>query len=120
MKICFATILLIFVLAHVTTAQQKKLDSEHDQLQGTVKSVRVESAKLSNKDGKWVEEKRSRERITFYDKQGNLTEENIGTQQRLYSNDRKGNRLEKRHSGLIMKGSPEPADFNGQAQADDG
>src|SRR5262249_8253757 len=118
------TILSIFILtlslAYSANTQQKKSDREHDQLSGSVKTVRIEKAKLSNKDGKPVEERRILDRSWTYDKNGNLVREIIGRYHYLYSQDSKGNRLEKRNPNIIMGGSPEPTDFNNQVKAEDG
>ncbi len=119
MRILTAFFIIAF-LVHSTFSQQRKSDKEHDQLLGYVKTVRIEKAKLSNKDGKLIEGRRTQDKSWTYDKKGNIVDEIIGSSHRLYSYDSKGNRLEKRNPNIILGGNPEPTDFNNQVRADDG
>ena len=114
------TFFISLLLVNSASSQQPNSDKEHDQLLGPVKTVRIEKVKLVNKAGKLVEGKRTKDRSWHYDKNGNLIDEVIGSNHRLYSHDSKGNRLEKRNPNIIMGGAPDPTDFNNQVRADDG
>jgi YD repeat-containing protein len=89
---------LVGVLAGQSLAQQKKSDLEHAGLLGKVKTIKVEEAKLSNKDGKRVEGKRAQLETLNYGENGMLTKSvRIDKDQRndfFYNYDSNGNRLE--------------------------
>lgn len=56
-----------------------KTEREHEKLIGTVKSVTIETAKLSRSSGKLKEGRRHQDRTVLYDRQGNKTKETIYT-----------------------------------------
>lgn len=114
------TFFVFLLLVNSASSQQRNSDKEHDQLFGPVKTVRIEKVKLSSKGGKLVEGKHRQDRNWSYDKNGNLIDEVIGGNHRLYSHDSKGNRLEKRNPKIIMGRPPDPSDFNNQMRTDDG
>ena len=73
MKKLFGVMSLILLLTHLTNAQAQ-LDREFDGLKGSVKTVRLERAEVSQRDGKAVESPRQLESVTTYDEKGNKTE----------------------------------------------
>ncbi len=94
-------------------AQNRKTDKEHEGLFGSVKSVRVEKAKVLNNSGASVEQKRVFSQETAYDLRGNMTEERDSSPApyHLYSYDSKGDRLEKNARTPITTGPPTTADW---------
>jgi len=90
--------IFIFSIAGLCNAQQKKTDLEHSGLVGKVKSIKVEEAKLSSKDGKQVEGKKTQTETLNYNEKGALTKtvrfEAGRPTDYYYSNDANGNRLE--------------------------
>ncbi|HEX8456483.1 MAG TPA: hypothetical protein VF656_04100 [Pyrinomonadaceae bacterium] len=70
----FAAFLLLSVLYICNASAQRKTDLEAAKLRGMVKSVRVESATLTNEDGKTIESERRPRDVTVYDGQGNRIE----------------------------------------------
>src|ERR1041384_4801382 len=69
-----ASLLTMLVLLHAAAAQSSKSDREYNGLKGKVRSVITQRAKLSNKDGQWVEGQQQLSYNESYDEQGNLTE----------------------------------------------
>ena len=62
------------LLVQSAMAQAVKSDREYNGLKGKVHSVIAQSARLSNKDGQWVEGQPQLSYNESYDEQGNLTE----------------------------------------------
>jgi hypothetical protein len=95
------TLLIACSLEISINGQPRRSDLEVDGLKGRVKSVRVETAKLSNSSGHSIEAKRELEYTNRYDEKGNLVEKLFryeGTarhNRHLFVYDEKGNRLEK-------------------------
>ena len=94
-------IILLMLAATIigrSDAQQKKSDLEHAGLLGKVKTIKVEEAKLSNKDGKRVEGKRAQLETVNYGENGMLTKavRNDKDQRNdyFYNYESNGNRLE--------------------------
>jgi YD repeat-containing protein len=109
MKMSITALLLALLLTDNVTAQ-KKTDIEHDRLIGSVKSMRIETAKLVTKSGIWVEKARSLQRVINYDPQGNMTKETIYIDRPTitlirYRYDADGNRTEE----ILIEGPPGPA-----------
>jgi hypothetical protein len=117
----FRAVVALGFLAGVPVAgQTKRSDVEHDGFKGRVRTVLVESAKLSNKNGKLTEGRRKFHSKWSYDSRGVLVEEEIKGSRRLYRYDTDGNRYEKRSSSW-MAGPPSTEDFrNQQDRAADG
>ena len=69
-----ASLLTVLVLLHAAVAQSSKSDREYNGLKGKVRSVIAQSARLSNKDGQWVEGQQQLSYNERYDEQGSLTE----------------------------------------------
>src|SRR5215510_14746656 len=90
---------LSFLLVSSATAQPKT-DREQYGLAGPVKKVVIETAKLSNKFGKWEEEGRKPAETLTFNAQGNLTEHETyapdGTlkSEAVYTYDSQGNKTE--------------------------
>jgi hypothetical protein len=78
-KIFLALSFLSFLSLEPTVAQIRKTDRDYDGFVGTVKTVRVETAKLSTKAGMLVEEKPTLERTIEYKKQGERIQEVLYT-----------------------------------------
>ena len=95
--------------------QSRKSDVEHDGLKGRVRTVLIETAKLSNKSGKLTEGRRKLHSKWSYDSGGTLVEEEIKGSHRLYRYDSDGNRYEKR-SSKGMAGPPNTEDFRYQQE----
>lgn len=119
-------ILISLLLGASIGAQKRKSDRDLEGLRGSVKVVRVETAKLKHKAGQWVEAKRELEYTSRYDEKGDLVEKVFPWRgpsfhnRHLYSYDEKGNRLEKQsREGVITP--PRLTDFSGGHRAvDDG
>src|SRR4051794_27032353 len=79
MKNLLVSLVLSLLLCTMIAAQSRKTDKNYDGLRGAVKSVRVETAKLSSKSGQWVEGKWTPQRTVHYDKLGNKTNEAVYT-----------------------------------------
>lgn len=98
MKNVIIALILCMAVVPVGDAQQKKTDAEYAGLVGRVKSVKVEEAKLVNKDGKRVEGKKTQIEIQNYNDKGALTKAVQFDAGRatdyFYSYDASGNRLE--------------------------
>jgi hypothetical protein len=76
MKRLIPAIFLFLLLNHSAVAQ-KKSDTDHARLIGSVKSVRVVAAKLVEKSGRWKEKGRDLERVINYDPEGYMIKETI-------------------------------------------
>lgn len=102
------TLLIIGVSCLGLAANQiRKSDVEHDGFKGRVRTVLIESAKLSKKGGNQTERRREFISKWTYDTAGRLVEEEMRNSHRLYRYVN-GNRYEKRSSLLI--GAPPTAD----------
>src|SRR5215475_8290851 len=99
MKRFLVLFILSFLLISSATAQPKT-DREQYGLAGPVKKVVIETAKLSNKFGKWEEEGRKAAETLTFNAQGNLTEHETyapdGTlkSEAVYTYDSQGNKTE--------------------------
>jgi YD repeat-containing protein len=69
-------LLLLLSFAHLADAQTRNA-REKAGLRGLVKSVRLETSKIQERDGEEVESRRALESITRYDETGNEIEESI-------------------------------------------
>jgi YD repeat-containing protein len=91
-------LLLILIIAIVAHGQQKKNDLEQAGLKGKVKTIKVDSAKISNKTGQPVEGKKVTIETTNYGENGMLVKSvRVDRGERgdyFYSYDASGNRLE--------------------------
>ena len=92
------SLLLAVALGAPSGAQQKKTDLEHAGLIGKVKTVKVEETKVSNKDGKKTEGRKTQVETQSYNDKGALTKAVRFDAGRatdyFYSYDSTGNRLE--------------------------
>lgn len=105
--------LCLLLSAPQVAAQNRKTDTEHEGLIGSVKTIRVEKAKVLNDADASVEKKRVFSQVTTYDLRGNMTEERDSgpAPYHLYSYDDKGDRLEKNARTPITTGPPTTADW---------
>ncbi len=58
MKKTLSALVLGFLILPIVEAQKRKSDRENDGFKGPVRTVRIETAKLTNKSGKQVEGRR--------------------------------------------------------------
>lgn len=101
MRKYLALLVLTFACAHPSAAQTET-DSERTGLAGPVRSVRVETAPLSNVSGRLVEGERVLSQLFSFDEKGNLTERSIynrggppDQKRRGYTYDAKGREVER-------------------------
>jgi hypothetical protein len=119
MKIFAITYLLILMLVQSGSSYHRKTDRGHDQLSGKVKTVRIEKAKLSNKNGKWVEGNPVRERMWAYDNHGSLIAEINDGRYHHYAHDSAGNRVEKYYPTMTVNRLADPTMLSAQPRISD-
>jgi TonB family protein len=108
------TTLILSVLFAQSPGHVKKTDREHDDLNGPVQIVRVESEDIRDESATPMNNARGLERIALYDVNGRLTEQilsfrsDCASSRHVFSDDAKGNRTEAVYWGKTLAADSKP------------